>query len=72
MSTINMNFKQIPSTFMPGLQFVLIVCEGSLKLVIVFLLRMADGPQMEEEKEQTPHGLGPRRERKSPRRSKRD
>ena len=44
---------------MPGLQFVLIVCEGSLKLVIVFLLRMADGPQMEEEKEQTPHGLGP-------------
>ena len=52
----------------------LIVCEGSLKLVIVFLLRRADGPQMmkEEEKEQTSHGLGPRRERKSPRRSKRD
>ena len=46
---------------MPGLQFVLIVCQGSVKLVIVFLLRMADGPQMmkDEEKEQTPHGLGP-------------
>ena len=50
----------------------LIVFQGSVKLVIVFLLRRADGPQMEEEKEQTSHGLGPRRERKSPRRSKRD
>ena len=43
---------------MPGLQFVLIVCQGSVKLVIVFLLRMADGPQMMKE-EETPHGLGP-------------